>query len=73
VDQIAVTADRALDLLAEVRRAVERLFNGLHGEVCVATVDDLEDKVIPSLSGYFGAVALQGLDYNLDKKTHDSD
>ena len=42
VDQIAVTADRALDLLAEVRRAVERLFNGLHGEVCVATVDDLK-------------------------------
>ena len=65
VDEIAVAADRALNLLAEVRRAVERLFNGLHGEVCVATVNDLEDKVIPSLSGYFGAVPLQGLDYNL--------
>ena len=65
VDEIAVAADRALNLLAEVGRTVERLFNGLHGEVCVATVNDLEDKVIPSLSGYFGAVPLQGLDYNL--------
>ena len=61
VDKIAVAADRALHLLAEVRRAVERLFNRLHGEVRVATVDDLEDKVIPSLSGYLGAVALQGI------------
>ena len=42
VDEIAVAADRALNLLAEVGRAVERLFNGLHGEVCVATVNDLE-------------------------------
>ena len=42
VDEIAVAADRALNLLAEVRRAVERLLNGLHGEVCVATVNDLE-------------------------------
>jgi len=66
VNEIAVTGDRALHLLAEVRRTVERLFNGFHGEVRVATVNDLEDKVIPSLSGYFGAVALQGLDYNLD-------
>jgi hypothetical protein len=61
VDKIAVAADRALHLLAEVRRAVERLFNRLHGEVRVATVNDLEDKVIPSLSGYLGAVALQGI------------
>ena len=42
VDQIAVAADRALDLLAEVRRAVERLLNGLHGEVCVAAIHDFE-------------------------------
>ena len=42
VDQIAVAADRALHLLAEVRRAVERLLNGLHGEVRVATVNHLE-------------------------------
>ena len=53
VDQIAVTADGALHLLAEVGAAVEGLLNGLHGEVSVATVDDLEDKDIPSLSGYF--------------------
>ena len=43
VDQIAVAADRALHLLAEVRRAVERLLNGLHGEVRVAAVDHLEE------------------------------
>jgi len=43
VDQVTVTGDCALYLLAEVRRAVERLLNGLHGEVCVATVDDLEE------------------------------
>ena len=44
VDEIAVTADRALHLLAEVRRAVERLLNGLHGEVRVAAVYDLEER-----------------------------
>ena len=43
VDQIAVAADRALHLLAEVRRAVERLLNRLHGEVRVAAVDHLEE------------------------------
>jgi len=42
VDEIAVAADRALHLLAEVRRAVERLLNRLHGEVRVATVNYLE-------------------------------
>ena len=44
VDKIAVTGDRALNLLAEVRRAVERLFNRLHGEVRVAAVHDLEER-----------------------------
>ena len=68
VDQVTVTADGALYLLAEVRGAIERLLNGLHREVGVATVYDLEDKVIPSLSGNFGAVAPQGLDYNLDPR-----
>jgi hypothetical protein len=53
VDQIAVTGDRALDLLAKVGRPGKGLLNGLHGKVGVATVDDLEDKGIPSLSGYF--------------------
>jgi hypothetical protein len=43
VDQIAVTGDRALDLLAEVGRAVEGLLNRLHGEVGVATVNHLEE------------------------------
>jgi len=43
VDQVAVAADRACDLLAEVGRAVEGLLNRLHGEVCVATVDHLEE------------------------------
>jgi len=52
VDQIAVTGDRALDLAAKVGGTVERLFNGLHGKVGVATIDDLEDKDLPSLSGY---------------------
>ena len=54
VDQVTVTGDCALHLLAEVGGTVECLFNGLHGAVCVATVYDLEDKVLPSLSGYFG-------------------
>jgi hypothetical protein len=44
VDQIGVTGDGALHLLAEVGCSVEGLFDGLHGEVGVATIDDLEDK-----------------------------
>ncbi len=44
VDQIAVAADRALYLLAEVRGAIERLLNGLHREVRVATVHHLEES-----------------------------
>jgi len=43
VDQIAVTGDCACYLLAEVGRAVEGLLNRLHGEVCVASVDYLEE------------------------------
>ena len=43
VDQVAVAADRARNALAEVGRAVERLLNGLHREVRVPTVDDLEE------------------------------
>jgi hypothetical protein len=45
VDQVTVAADGALHLLAEVRGTIERLLNGLHREVGVATVNDLEDKV----------------------------
>jgi len=43
VDQVAIARDRACNLLAEVGRAVEGLLNRLHGEVRVATVDDLEE------------------------------
>ena len=43
VDQIAVTGDRALDLLAKVGRTVEGLLNGFHGKVSVATIDHLEE------------------------------
>ena len=42
VDQIAVTLDRAGHTLAEARRAVEGVLNGLHGEVGVAAVHHLE-------------------------------
>jgi len=43
VDQIAVALDRARNALAEARRAVERVLDGLHREVGVATVDDLKE------------------------------
>ena len=42
VDQVTVTLDRARDRLAETRGTVERVLNGLHGEVRVAAVHDLE-------------------------------
>ena len=44
VDQVAVALDRARNTLAEARRAVERVLNGLHGEVRVAAVHDLEES-----------------------------
>ena len=43
VDQIAVALDRARHALAEARGAVERVLDGLHREVGVATVDDLKE------------------------------
>ena len=43
VDEIAVTLDRAGNLLAEVGSTVEGVLNGLHGEVRVATVNNLEE------------------------------
>ena len=43
VDQITVALDRARHLLAEARRAVERVLDGLHGEVGVAAVHHLEE------------------------------
>ncbi len=42
VDQVAVALDRAGHLLAKVRGTVERVLNGLHGKVRVATVNDLK-------------------------------
>ena len=44
VDQITVAGDCACHLLAEVRGAVERLLNGLHREVRVATVHHLKKR-----------------------------
>ena len=44
MDQVAVALDRARNTLAEARRAVERVLNGLHGEVRVAAVHDLEES-----------------------------
>ena len=52
VDQVAVALDSAGDLLAKVGGTIERVLNGLHGEVGVTTVNNLEDRLIPSLSGY---------------------
>ena len=43
VDQITVALDRARNLLAEVRGAVEGVLDGLHREVRVATVYYLEE------------------------------
>ena len=43
VDQIAVALDRARHTLAEARRAVEGVLNGLHGEVRVAAVHHLKE------------------------------
>ncbi len=43
VDQVTITLDGAGHALAEARRAVEGVFNGLHGEVGVTTVDHLEE------------------------------
>ena len=44
VDQVAVALDRARNALAEARRAVEGVLNGLHREVRVAAVHDLEER-----------------------------
>jgi hypothetical protein len=44
VDQVTVALDSARDSLTEARGTVERVLNGLHGEVSVATVDRLEES-----------------------------
>jgi len=88
VDQVTITGDGALDLLAKVGSAREGLLNGLHGKVGVATVDDLEDKVYPPFREIYWSpyIALhqctehrltvsshsEGLDYNLSRRTYGS-
>ena len=44
MDKVTVALDRARDLATEARRAGERVLNGLHGEVRVAAVHDLEES-----------------------------
>ena len=44
MDKITIAANGADHFAAEVGSTIERLFNGFHGKVRVATVDDLEDK-----------------------------
>ena len=44
MDEITVALDGAGDLLAEVRGAVKRVLDGLHGKVGVTSVDHFEDK-----------------------------
>jgi hypothetical protein len=43
VDEITVALDSAGDLLAEVRGAVKRVLDGLHGKVSVTSINDLEN------------------------------
>ena len=53
VDQITVTLDGTGDLLTPVRGTIERVLNGLHREVGVTTVHNLENKFeVPFLSEY---------------------
>jgi hypothetical protein len=59
VDQITVTLDSAGYTLAEARGTVERVLNGLHGEVGVTTVDNLEegDLGVTSEVNILGAIS----------------
>ena len=66
VDQVAVALDRARHTLAEARRAVERVLDGLHGEVGVATVDDLEEGDLRVASK---VNILRAIGYELHKTT----
>jgi hypothetical protein len=43
MDEITVALDGAGDLLAEVRGAVKRVLDGLHGKVGVTSINDLEN------------------------------
>ena len=59
VDQVTVTLDGAGYTLAEARGTVERVLNGLHGEVGVTTVDNLEegDLGVTSEVNILGAIS----------------
>ena len=43
MDEITVALDGAGDLLAEVRSAVKRVLNGLHGKVSMTSIDNFEN------------------------------
>ena len=66
VDQVTIALDGAGDLLAEVGGTIERVLNGLHGEVGVAAVNHLEERDlgVTSQVNILGAVG-----YELHKTT----
>ena len=59
VDQVTVTLDRNSHLLAKARGTVERVLDGLHGEVGVAAVHHLEesDLGVASQVNVLGAIS----------------
>ena len=69
MDEITVALDGAGDLLAEVRGAVKRVLDGLHGKVSVTPINDFENikksENPPFRDIYRGRHSLKGLDYNL--------
>ena len=58
MDEITVALDGAGDLLAEVRGAVKRVLDGLHGKVGMSPVHDLEksDLRVTSQVNVLGAI-----------------
>ena len=58
MDEITVALDSAGDLLAEVRGAVKRVLDGLHGKVSVAPVYHFEkcDLRVTSQVNVLGAI-----------------
>lgn len=65
VDQITIALDRARYLLAEVRGTIEGVLNGLHCEVSVTTIYNLEDKFGTLPFGIFNIVRLFIRDWTL--------
>ena len=58
MDEITVALDGAGDLLAEVRGAVKRVLDGLHGKVSVTPVDHFKksDLRVTSQINVLGAI-----------------